>query len=413
MTTNKLIEKEFHFGAKNYMPVPLVLVRSKGVNLWDEKGKKYVDMVSAYSAVSLGHSNPDIIKVFKKQADKLGVTSRAFHNDKLPLFLEKITAISGMDKAIPMNSGAEAVETALKVARKWGEKVKGVEKDQCEIIACRNNFHGRTLGIVALSTEPQYKDGFGPFMPGVKIVDYNDVGQLKKAITKNTVAFILEPIQGEAGIITPDDDYLKKVREVCTKNNVLLIVDEIQTGLSRTGKLFCYEHAEIMPDLITVGKALGGGLYPVSAVMGKNEVMDVINPGDHGSTFGGNPIASAIAIKSLEMLSDQKLIDRVDRLGKQSLEYLKSELEGCSIVKNVRGKGLFIGIEFIHEFKAKKVVLDLMEKGVLTKDTHESVIRLAPPLIIKEKVLNKALKKIVRTIKKLNKKFAEKVETLD
>lgn len=398
MNKDTLISTELTFGAHNYNSLPVVLTKAKGVHAYDTNGKKYIDMMSAYSAVSLGHSNCDILKTLTKQVKKLGVVSRAFHNDKLPLFLQKICTLSNMDKCLPMNTGAEAVETALKIARKWGEKVKGVAKNKGQIIACENNFHGRTLGAVSLSTDPQYRDGFGPFLPGIKHIAFNDLDALKKAITKDTVAFIVEPIQGEAGIIVPDQNYLSKVRQICHENNVLMIADEIQTGLARTGAFFCHLHDGIEPDLIIVGKALGGGIYPVSAVLANKQVMNVITPGDHGSTFGGNTIASAIALKSLDLLSDPKLINHVKKLGEKSISYLKENLKHCPIVKEVRGKGLFIGIEFTQGFKSKTVVLELLDKGLLTKDTHESVMRIAPPLIIKERQMFKALDLIVEQI---------------
>lgn len=403
MKKQEFMNKEYHFGAHHYAPLPIVLHKAKGAYLFDTDGKQYIDMMSAYSAVSLGHSNPKIIKTLVKQAKKLGVTSRACFNDKLPLFLEQLCYHSGMDRAVPMNSGAEAVETAIKIARKWGEQVKKIKADCVEIIACSNNFHGRTLGVISFSTEPQYKIGFGPFLPGVKHVPFNNTDALEKAITKNTAAFLVEPIQGEAGIIVPSKEYLDEVFSICQKNNVLLIVDEIQTGLARTGKLFCFQYNDIKPDMIIVGKALGGGIYPVSAVIGRIDVMDVLTPGDHGSTFGGNPLASAIGLKSLEMLTDTDLISHVQKLGIKSLKYLKNQLVDCSIVKEIRGKGLFIGIEFVKGIKAKPIVLELIEKGILSKDTHENVIRIAPPLIIEEKQMIQALKIMVNTIKNYQK----------
>lgn len=390
------IDKELEYGANNYSSLPVVLNKAEGIYVYDTDGQRYIDMMSAYSAVSLGHSNPEIVAALQEQISQLGVVSRAVFNDKLPLFMQKLCELSGLDKVIPMNSGAEAVETALKVARKWGEKVKGVAKNQGEIIVCKNNFHGRTLGIISFSSDSQYKDGFGPFLPGFKQIDFDNIEQLENAITPNTVAFLVEPIQGEAGIITPSENYLVKVRELCTHHNVLLILDEIQCGLSRTGKLFNFQHSGIKPDLLILGKALGGGLYPVSCVVGIKEAMSVITPGDHGSTFGGNALASAIGLKSLELLSQPELLEHVTHLGHDSLNYLRENLSHNSYVKDIRGQGLFIGIELT--VKAKPVVMELLADGVLTKDTHENTIRIAPPLVITETEMKIALNKIIRAI---------------
>ena len=390
------IDKELEYGANNYSSLPVVLNKAKGVYVYDTNDKRYLDMMSAYSAVSLGHSNPKIVAVLQEQIAQLGVVSRAVFNDKLPLFMQKLCELSGLDKVIPMNSGAEAVETALKVARKWGEKVKKVPKNHGEIIVCKNNFHGRTLGIISFSSEEQYKDGFGPFLSGFKQVDFNNIKQLEDTITTNTVAFLLEPIQGEAGIIIPSEGYLLKVRELCTQHNVLLILDEIQCGLSRTGKLFNFQYSNIKPDLLILGKALGGGLYPVSCVVGTKETMAVITPGDHGSTFGGNALASAIGLKSLELLSDSRLLNHVTELGEYSLKYLRENLKSNQYVREIRGQGLFIGIELT--IKAKPVVMELLKNGVLTKDTHENTIRIAPPLVITKAQIKIALDKIIKAI---------------
>jgi ornithine--oxo-acid transaminase len=390
------IDKELEYGANNYSSLPVVLNKAEGIYVYDTDGQRYMDMMSAYSAVSLGHSNPHILAALQEQISHLGVVSRAVFNDKLPLFMQKLCELSGLDKVIPMNSGAEAVETALKVARKWGEKIKGVSKNQGEIIVCENNFHGRTLGIISFSSDAQYKDGFGPFLSGFKQVDFDNIEQLKAAINSNTVAFLVEPIQGEAGIIMPSEGYLSKVRDLCTQHNVLLILDEIQCGLSRTGKLFNFQHSGIKPDLLILGKALGGGLYPVSCVVGIKEAMCVITLGDHGSTFGGNALASAIGLKSLEMLSQPELLEHVTHLGKYSLDYLKESLASNVYVKDIRGQGLFIGIEL--SVKAKPVVMELLSDGVLTKDTHENTIRIAPPLVITETQMKIALNKIIRAI---------------
>jgi len=395
------IDKELNFGAHNYSSLPVVLTSAVGSTLRDVQGAEYIDMMSAYSAASLGHAHPKILQTLVSQASSLAVTSRAFFNDKLPLLLEKLCFITSLDKAIVMNSGAEAVETALKFARKWGEMKKKIKKNKCEIIVCRNNFHGRTIGIISFSSQSQYKKNFGPFLPGFKEVEFGSIESLEKAITKNTCAFLVEPIQGEAGIITPSAQYLAKVRQLCTKHNVLLICDEIQTGLSRTGKLFCYEHSLIQPDLLILGKALGGGVYPVSAVVGRAEVMDLIKPGDHGSTFGGNALASAIALSSIELLSDPELIKRVEHLGKWSMQYLQRVLSPHLIsgqVREVRGRGLFIAVEL--NFKAGDVVKEMINGGVLTKDTHENTIRLAPALTITQQELKRAYNCLASSIAK-------------
>ena len=394
--TRELIELELTRGAHNYHPVEVVLTAARGVHVWDVEGRRYIDMMSAYSTASLGHSHPKILKALIKQAGALDVTSRAFYNDQLPRWLDMLTQLSGMDRALPMNSGAEAVETALKLARKWGETVKGIAKNKCEIIGCTDNFHGRTLGIISLSTEPQYRENFGPFLPGMKTVPLGDLKALKKAITPNTAAFLVEPIQGEAGIRIPPEGYLKAARELCRRHKVLFIVDEIQCGLSRTGKLFCFQHDDLAPDLVILGKALGGGVYPVSAVVGTHEVLGVLKPGDHGSTFGGNAIAAAVSMKALELLSDEKLITHVEKLGAWALQSLHKKIGQHPLVHDIRGKGLFIGVE--TTVPARPFVNALKEKGVLTKDTHEVVIRLAPPLIISKKQLRQALDALIEVI---------------
>lgn len=396
------IEKDEKYGAHNYKPLPIVITKGKGEYLWDTKGDKYVDLMSAYSAVSLGHSHPTIVKEVIKQVKTLAVTSRAMYNNRLPELLEKVHQLTGFDKTIPMNSGAEAVETAIKLARKWGYKVKKIPTNAAIILACENNFHGRTLGIISMSTEAQYKEDFGPLLPGIQIVKYNDIEEIKKIFKyygKNIAGFIVEPIQGEAGIILPNKGYLKAVRELCTQHNILMIVDEIQTGLMRTGQLFSYMHEDIRPDLLIMGKALGGGVLPISAVSGMEEVLGLFKPGDHGSTFGGNPLASHIALQSLELLSDTKLQQRVQTLGDKVIKYLNKELKDSSIVKDIRGQGLFIGIEFHAPIKAKDIVMRLLAKKIIAKDTHEQTIRIAPPLIIKEKILMDSLKIMVEIIK--------------
>ena len=401
------IEKEFKYGAKNYAPLPLVIKKAKGSYMWDDKGNSYIDFVSAYSAVSLGHCNPRLAKALYLQSKTLDVTSRAFHNDKLPGFLEALTDLAGYEKALPMNSGAEAVETALKIARKWGEKIKKVPKNSGVIVCFENNFHGRTLGAVSLSTDPQYQDGFGPFLPNIIKIPFGKIDPLQEIFKSNEhiVGVILEPIQGEAGIIVPPENFLKEVRALCSKYNVLMIVDEIQTGMYRTGKLFCYQHEGIQPDMVCVGKALGGGIYPVSAVLTSTSIMDVITPGDHGSTFGGNPLACAVAFEALSIMKEKRLDQKVSRDEKLVRNILEANLRNLSIVKDIRGKGLFWGVEFIPEVPAKKVVKALMAKGVLSKDTHESTIRLAPSLLISKKDLIKGLTALTETLSALNHEF--------
>jgi ornithine--oxo-acid transaminase len=398
-TSRQLIEMDLARGAHNYRPIDVVLQRAKGIYLWDLEGRRYIDMMSAYSTASLGHSHPAVLKTLARQARSLDVTSRAFYNDQLPQWLNLLTSLAGMDKALPMNTGAEAVETALKLARKWGETVKGIPRNKSEIIACSDNFHGRTLALVSLSTEPQYRENFGPFMPGFKTVPFGDAQALAKAITPRTAAFIVEPIQGEAGIRVPPAGYLARARELCRQHNVLFIVDEIQCGLSRTGRLFCFQHEGIEPDLLILGKALGGGVYPVSAVVGSQEVLGVLRPGDHGSTFGGNAIAAAVSMTALGLLSDPKLIARVARLGDWALAYLQEALGAHPLVRDIRGRGLLIGIEVTPEADAHALVHALKEHGVLTKETHGVVIRLAPPLVIRKKHLRRALDAVIEVLR--------------
>lgn len=380
--SNTFVDLERLYGAHNYEPLPVVLTRGEGVHVWDDAGNRYIDMMSAYSAVSHGHCHPKLIKVLQDQASKLNIVSRAFYTDKLGLFLERVCKLTGFEKALPMNTGAEAVETALKASRKWAYTVKGVPKDKAEIIACAGNFHGRTITIVGMSTEPQYREGFGPFPPGLKIIPYGDAAELEKAITPNTAAFLVEPIKGEGGIIVPPAGYLKACAEICKKHNVLMICDEIQTGLGRTGKLLAYEHEGIKPDGIVLGKALGGGVLPVSVFLSRKEVMDVFNPGDHGSTFGGYALAAAVGHAALDVLIEDKLIERAASVG----EYFKNELKTIRspLVKDIRGKGLLLGLEVDERYPARNICLKLMHHGVLTKETHGTVIRFAPPLIITE-----------------------------
>jgi ornithine--oxo-acid transaminase len=395
MRTQDFIELENLYGAHNYHPLDVVITRAEGCWVYDVEGKKYLDCLAAYSAVNQGHCHPRILKAFIEQATKVTLTSRAFRNDQLPLLYKLLHDITGFDMALPMNSGAEAVETAIKAARKWGYKVKGVPDGKAEIIACENNFHGRTTTIISFSTEPQYRDGFGPFTPGFQIVKYGDIDDLKSKINENTVAFLVEPIQGEAGIIVPPVGYLREAEKICREHNVLFIVDEIQSGLGRSGKLFAYEYEDVRPDLVIIGKALSGGFYPVSAVLGHKEVLGVFKPGDHGSTFGGNPLAAAVARESLKVLIDEGMIENSYNLGKYFLEQLK-KIESKHIIE-VRGKGLWIGVEL--DMPARPYCEKLKDEGILCKETHDRVIRFAPPLIIKKEEIDWALEKIEKVIK--------------
>jgi ornithine--oxo-acid transaminase len=397
MTTKEFIQLEEKYGAHNYHPLDVVITRGERVWVYDVEGNKFLDFLSAYSAVNQGHCHPRIIKALKEQAEKITLTSRAFRNDQLPLLEKEICELTGYEKMLPMNSGAEAVETAIKTARKWGYKIKGVENDKAEIIVCTNNFHGRTTTIISCSTENQYRDGFGPFTPGFVIIPYSDIEALKKAINKNTVAFLVEPIQGEAGIIIPDEGYLKQAFQICKGSNILFIADEIQTGLGRTGKLFAYEYEGIKPDVLIVGKALSGGTYPVSAVLASSEILGVFKPGDHGSTFGGNPLAAAVARESLKVIVEEKLPERSFELGKYFLEKLKTIKSNH--IKEIRGKGLFIGIELVPEAGgARRFCEALKEEGLLCKETHENVIRLAPPLVIEKNEIDWAFERINKVL---------------
>ncbi len=387
---DKFIKLEEKFGANNYKPLPVVLTHGEGVYVWDVNGKRYIDMMSAYSAISHGHCHPRLVAALTAQAKKIAVTSRAFYSDKLGAFLQKACELTGQDKALPMNSGAEAVETAIKAARKWAYNVKKVAENQAEIIVCNNNFHGRTTTIISMSSEPQYRNGFGPYTPGFRFIPYGDVAALTAAISKNTAAFLVEPIQGEAGIILPPAGYLKKCAEICRKNNVLFIADEIQTGLGRTGKFLACEHENVKPDGVILGKALGGGLLPVSLFLAKEEVMAVFTPGDHGSTFGGNPLAAAVGLEALNILVEDKLAERSADLGEYFLKKLRTIKS--SLVTDIRGKGLFIGIAIDpKKATARDVCLKLLEHGVLSKDTHATVVRLAPPLIITREQLDEVV----------------------
>ncbi len=376
--------------ARNYDPLPVTLVRGEGVYVWDTAGRRYLDMMSAYSAVSHGHSHPALVAALTRQAERLAIVSRAFKTDQLEPFLRRACHMTGMDMALPMNTGAEAVETAIKAARKWAYRVKHIEDEECEIIACEGNFHGRTLGAIALSTEPQYRDGFGPFMPGVRIVPFGDADALERAITPNTAAFLFEPMQGEAGIRVPAAGYLKRCAEICRAHRVLLIADEVQTGLGRTGRVLACDHEGIRPDGLILGKALGGGLLPVSLFLASREVMSVFTPGDHGSTFGGNPLSAAVGLAALELLEKERLIERSAELGEYLLAGLR-RIQSPSI-REVRGKGLWCGVEFDPAaIRARTVAERLLQAGILTKDTHQTVIRFAPPLVIEQSQLDWAL----------------------
>ena len=397
MNTKDYIDIEEKYGAHNYHPLDVVIEKAEGVWVWDVDGNKYLDCLAAYSAVNQGHCHPRIVNALKSQADKVTLTSRAFRNDQLPLLCKELCELTEYDMVLPMNSGAEAVETALKAVRKWGYTVKKVPENQAEIIACSNNFAGRTISIVSFSTEEQYKSGFGPLTPGYKVVEYGNAEQLEKAITPNTVAFIVEPIQGEGGVIIPPAGYLKKAFDICKKNNVLFVADEIQSGLGRSGQLFAYMHERIKPDMVTIGKALSGGCYPVSAVLSSKEILGVFNPGDHGSTFGGNPLGCAVARESLKVLVEEGLIDRSAELG----EYFINKLREINSphVKEVRGKGLFIGVELKPEAGgARKYCEGLKNLGVLCKETHDNVIRFAPPLVIKKEEIDWALDQVRKVL---------------
>jgi len=390
---NQFIELENKYGAHNYKPLDVVLCRGEGVWVWDVDGNRYLDCLSAYSAVNQGHCHPKILAALLEQSKKLTLTSRAFRNDQLGPLYKELCEMTNSHKVLPMNSGAEAVETAIKTVRKWGYQVKGVPEDQAEIIVCRDNFHGRTISIVSFSTDEGSRRGFGPFTPGFKIIPFGDAEALEAAITSNTVGFMVEPIQGEAGVKIPPTGYLKAAREICTRRNVILILDEIQTGLGRTGKLLAEEHEGIEADLTLIGKALSGGFYPISAVLSNTEVMNVLQPGEHGSTFGGNPLACAVARAALRVLVDEGLIDNAAELGAYFLEKLRRI--NNPMIKEVRGRGLMIGIEFHPEAGgARQFSEQLKENGVLCKETHDHIIRFAPPLVIDKETVDWALERI-------------------
>jgi ornithine--oxo-acid transaminase len=397
---NNTIAVEDRYCAHNYAPLPVVLVKGEGVFVWDDQGKRYLDMMSAYSAVSHGHCHPRLVEVMTEQARRLAVVSRAFYSDRLAPFLQRLCEATGQDMALPMNTGAEAVETALKAARKWAYTVKGVAPDQAEVIVCENNFHGRTIAIVGMSSEAQYREGFGPFPPGFKIIPYGDAAALAAAISPNTAAFLLEPIQGEGGIVIPPSGYLAECARLCKKHNVLLLCDEIQSGLGRTGSLLASDHEAVKPDGLILGKALGGGLLPVSAFLARREVMAVFQPGDHGSTFGGNPLAAAVALEALNIIEQDKLAERALELG----DYFLARLKDISspLIKEVRGKGLMIGVEVYPErIAARRVCEALMEQGILSKETHDTVIRFAPPLVVTREQLDWAIARISQVFRAL------------
>jgi len=400
--SSPLIESELRHGASNYDPLPVVMAHGEGVWLWDEHGRRYLDMLSAYSAVSHGHAHPRIVQALIAQAQRLAVTSRAVHSDRLPPFLERLTELTGLDRALPVNTGLEAVETALKAARKWSYRIKGVPDGKAEIIACENNFHGRSITIVGFSSDPQYGDGFGPFTPGFKLIPFGDAAALEAAITPHTAAFLVEPIQGEGGIIIPPAGYLAECARLCRKHRVLLLVDEIQTGMGRTGKFLACEHESVLPDGVILGKALGGGMLPVSAFVAKNEVMEMFRPGDHGSTFGGNPLAATVALEALAVLYDEKLIERSAELGKYLLAQLKTVKS--PLIREIRGRGLFVGLEVdARRTDARAIVERLLARGLLSKDTHGTVVRFAPPLTITREEIDWAVEQVRAVFAELGK----------
>lgn len=403
------IELENEHGAHNYHPLPVVLDKGEGVYVWDVEGKRYFDFLSAYSAVNQGHSHPKIVDALIEQAQKLTLTSRAFYNSKLGEYEKKITKLFGFDKVLPMNSGAEAVETALKIARKWSYEVKGIKGNSAKIIVCENNFHGRTTTIVSFSNDPDAHNNYGPFTPGFIKIPYNDLAALETVLkedAENIAAFLVEPIQGEAGVYVPDEGFLKGASELCKKHNVLFIADEVQTGIARTGKLIACHHEEVQPDILILGKALSGGMYPVSAVLANNNIMNVIHPGQHGSTFGGNPLACAVAMAALDVVEDENLSERAEKLGQIFRNEMRMLIEKTDLIANVRGKGLLNAIiinDSQHSPTAWNICLDLKENGLLAKPTHGNIIRLAPPLVISEEQLMECVSIIEKTVLEFNK----------
>ncbi len=392
--TKSVIDQTEKFGAKNYHPLPIVISKAEGVWVEDPEGKRYMDMLSAYSALNQGHRHPKIIQALKDQADRVTLTSRAFYNDQLGVFYEKLATLTGKEMVLPMNTGAEAVETAIKAVRRWAYDVKKVPENQAEIIVCEGNFHGRTTTITSFSSAEEYRRGFGPFTPGFKIIPYGDIEALKKAITPNTAAFLVEPIQGEAGIVIPQEGFLKAAQEVCKENNVLLVCDEIQTGFGRTGKLFASEWEDVTPDMYVMGKALGGGVFPISAVAANRDVLGVFEPGSHGSTFGGNPLGCAVAVAALEVIEEEGLVERSLELGNYFITKLK-EIQN-PLIKEIRGRGLFIGVELTTA--ARPYCEKLKELGLLCKETHETTIRFAPPLVISKEDLDWAIERITQVL---------------
>ncbi len=399
MDTREFIALEDRYGAHNYKPLDVVLARGQGVWVWDVAGSRYMDCLAAYSAVNQGHCHPKILQAMVEQAQKLTLTSRAFRNEQLGLFYREICELTRSHKVLPMNSGAEAVESVIKAVRKWGYKVKGVPDGQAEIIVCQNNFHGRTIAIIGFSTEEQYREGFGPFAPGFKIIPFGDAGALKEAITPCTVAFLVEPIQGEGGVIIPPPGYLKEVRQICNENDVVLILDEIQTGLGRTGKLLAEEHEGIEADVTLIGKALSGGFYPISAILSNTEILGVLMPGDHGSTFGGNPLACAVARAAIRVLTEENMIENAARMGRYFLEQLRTI--DSPHIREVRGRGLMIGIELVPQAGgARRFCETLAGHGLLCKETHENVIRIAPPLVINKDEVDWAVERLQKVLRR-------------
>ena len=391
--TGEFLAEADRYSAHNYKPLPVVVERAEGVWIWDVDGKKYLDMLAAYSALNQGHRHPAILQAAREQLEKVTVTSRAFHNDQMGPFLKELCEATGFDKALPMNTGAEAVETAIKMVRKWGYKKKGVPEGKAEIIVCENNFHGRTTTIVGFSTEEQYRDGFGPFTPGFKVVPYGDAKAFEEAITENTVGFLIEPLQGEGGVVVPPEGYLACTARICRERGIAFMADEIQTGLGRTGRMFCCDWEDVRPDVLIVGKALGGGVYPVSAAIADDEFMDVFHPGDHGSTFGGNPLGAAVGRASLRVILEEKLPERSAELGAWFMDELRSI--DSPHVEEVRGKGLMIGVVIkTSSGRARPFCEALQARGILAKETHDQVIRFAPPLVIPKEVLVEALESI-------------------
>ncbi|MTI94062.1 MAG: ornithine--oxo-acid transaminase [Firmicutes bacterium] len=394
LKTSELLALSDQYSAPNYLPLPIVIAKAEGVWVEDPEGNRYMDMLSSYSALNQGHRHPKIINAVKDQLDKVTLTSRAFHNDKLGPFCKRVSELTGMEKVLVMNTGAEAVETAIKGARRWAYQVKNVPENQAEIIVCEGNFHGRTTTVISFSSTPSYSEGFGPLTPGFKIIPYGDIDALKAAITPNTAALLIEPIQGEAGVVVPPEGYLRQAADVCKENNVLFMADEIQTGFGRTGKTFACEWENVQPDMYIMGKAMGGGVIPVSAVAGNSEIMDLFNPGSHGSTFGGNPLGCACAMAAIDVIKEEKLVERSQELG-QYLQQELAKIDNPKIVE-IRGKGLFIGVEL--NTSARPYCEQLKDEGVLCKETHDNVIRFAPPLVISKEELDWALERVRKVL---------------